>query len=233
MRKHILLRKRRYQNNEQKTGADWLFFLKKLREITVVVPKPIKFSFIVILFLSMAIMNACGQAGTEASADYEETKKMVIDILKTDDGKKALQEVLSDDSMKEKVIMDQQIVTETIQTTLTSDEGTKIWKKSFEDPKFVESVAKSMKEEHAKLLKSLMKDPEYKAMMLEVLKDPEMEKEVTDILKSKEYREHLKKVMTETFESPLFQAKIQDILLKAAAEMDEKSREEKKKEGDE
>ena len=52
-----------------------------------------------------------------------------------------------------------------------------------------------------------------------------MEKEVTDILKSKEYREHLKKVMTETFESPLFQAKIQDILLKAAAEIDEKSRE--------
>ncbi len=229
MRKHTSLRIWRQQHNRQKTGADWLVFSKWPGEML----KPVRFSFIILLFSAMAVLNACAQADTEASADYDETKKMVIDILKTDDGKKALQEVLSDESMKEKIIMDQQIVTETIQTTLTSDEGTKVWKKSFEDPKFVENVAKNMREEHAKLLKSLMKDPEYKALMIEVLKDPEMEKEVTDILKSKEYREHLKKVMTETFESPLFQAKIQDILLKAAAEMDEKSREEKKKEGEE
>jgi spore germination protein D len=55
--------------------------------------------------------------------------------------------------------------------------------------------------------------------MIDVLKNPEIEEEMTTILKSKEYREHLQKVMTETFESPLYKAKIQDMLVKAAGEV--------------
>lgn len=186
--------------------------------------------FTFVLSLLIVSLGGCGQVENAARVDYEETKKMVVDILKTDDGKKALQEVLADDGMKEKLIMDQQVVTDTIQTTLTSDQGTEFWKKSFEDPKFAESMANSMKDGNADLLKGLMKDPEYKGMMLEVFKDPEMEKEVADILKSKEYRDHLQQVMTETFESPLFKAKIQDILLKAATEVKEEGKSKEKKE---
>ncbi|MFE8703885.1 spore germination lipoprotein GerD [Cytobacillus sp. FJAT-54145] len=188
-----------------------------------------KFTLLPIL-LTMLIAG-CAQTETGGEqVDYEETKKMVVDILKTDDGKKALQEVMADDTMKEKLVMDQAVVSSTIQKTLTSDEGKEFWKKSLEDPKFAESVATSMKDGHEQLLKDLMKDPEYKGMMIEVLKDPEIEKEVTNILKSKEYREHLQKVMTETFESPLFKAKIEDILIKAAEEV---AKGEKAKEGGE
>jgi spore germination protein D len=168
------------------------------------------------------LLLAAGCAPTESGGgevDYEETKKMVVDILKTDDGKKAIQEVMGDDGMKEKLIMDQPVVTDTIEKTLTSDKGMEFWKKSFEDPKFAESVAKSMKKENEQLLKNLMKDPEYKGMMIEVMKDPELEKELTTLLKSKEYREHLQKVMSETFESPLFKAKLQALIVKAAEEL--------------
>lgn len=168
------------------------------------------------------LLLAAGCASPAQSAgevDYEETKKMVVDILKTDDGKKAIQEVMGDDGMKEKLIMDQPVVIDTVEKTLTSEKGMEFWKKSFEDPKFAESVAKSMKKENEKLLKDLMKDPEYKGMMMEVMKDPELEKELTTLLKSKEYREHLQKVMTETFESPLFKAKLQALIVKAAEEM--------------
>lgn len=168
------------------------------------------------------LLLAAGCAPTESGGgqvDYEETKKMVVDILKTDDGKKAIQEVMGDDGMKEKLIMDQPVVTDTIEKTLTSDKGMDFWKKSFEDPKFAESVAKSMKKENEQLLKNLMKDPEYKGMMIETMKDPELEKELTTLLKSKEYREHLQKVMTETFESPLFKAKLQALIVKAAEEI--------------
>lgn len=175
-----------------------------------------------ILFPSMLIMMLAGCGSGEAGGnnlDYEQTKKMIVDILKTDDGKKAIQELMEDDKMKQKLVMDQTVVSETIERTLTSDKGTEFWKKSFEDPKFAESIAKSMKKENEKLLKDLMKDPEYRGMMIEVLKDPELEKEVTNVLKSKEYREHLQTVVTETFESPLFKAKIQEILLKAASEV--------------
>ncbi|NQD66237.1 spore gernimation protein GerD [Bacillus haikouensis] len=177
-----------------------------------------KYSFL--FLLAIFLLTACGGGGDTGSSkmDYEETKKMVVDILKTDDGKKAIQEVMADDKMKSELIMDQKVVKDTISKTLTSDKGTEFWKKSFEDPKFAESMAKSMKDGNEKLLKDLMKDPEYQGMMMDLMKDPEYQKELTEALKSKEYREHLQKVVLETFESPLFKAKIQDILLKAAEE---------------
>lgn len=181
--------------------------------------------------LMIILITGCGQTESgNSQMDYDQTKKMVVDILKTDDGKKAIQELMADDKLKQELVMDQAIVAETIEKTLTSEKGTAFWKKSFEDPKFAESIAKSMKKENEKLLKDLMKDPEYKGMMIEVLQDPELEKEVLKILKSKKYREYLQTVLTETFESPLFKVKIQDILLKAADEA--KEGEKGKKEGD-
>jgi spore germination protein D len=173
----------------------------------------------------MVFLTSC--AATEDSGggqiDYEQTKKMVVDILKTDDGKKAIQDVMSDESMKEKLVMDQKVVTDTIQQTLTSDKATEYWKKTFSDPKFAQSVSKNLKSENKKLLKELMNDPEYRGMMIEVFKEPEIQKEMADALKSKEYREHLQKVITETVDSPLFKAKIQELLLKAAEEANSKS----------
>lgn len=192
-----------------------------------------KFSLLPLLLFGLAL-SGCAEEGTgNSQIDYEETKKMVVDILKTDDGKKAIQEVMSDEKMKETLIMDQAVVSDTVEKALTSDKGTEFWKKSFEDPKFSESVAKSMRKENEALLKDLMKDPEYRGMMIEVLKDPELEKEVTTILKSTEYRTHIQAVMTETFESPLFKAKIQESILKAVEEVAKKSgsKEEAKEEG--
>ena len=174
------------------------------------------------LFLILAIFftTSCAQdqASTRGKLDYEETKKMVVDILKTDDGKKALQEVLSDEKLKERLVMDHAVVTETVEKTLTSEKGIEFWKKTFEDPKFAESIAKTMQKENEQLLKNLMNDPEYRGKMIEILKDPELGKEVTNLLKSNEYRDHVKQVVTETLESPLYQTKIQELLLKAAEE---------------
>nr|WP_263323852.1 spore germination lipoprotein GerD [Neobacillus sp. Marseille-Q6967] len=183
----------------------------------------------VIVFLSSCAPAAEGNTGGQV--DYEETKKMVVDILKTDDGKKALQEVMSDDAMKEKLVMDQKVVQDTISTTLTSEQATEFWKKTFNDTEFAKGVAKSMRTENEALLKDLMNDPEYRAMMIEVFKEPEMQKEMADALKSKEYREHLQSVITETLDSPLYKAKMQELLLKAAEEAQAKQEEKPKEEG--
>lgn len=166
----------------------------------------------------MVFLTSCSpnDATGGEQIDYEETKKMVVDILKTDDGKKAIEEVMSSDGMKEKLVMDQQVVTNTIEQTLTSEKATDFWKKTFSDAKFAQSVAKNMQTENQKLLKELMNDPEYRAMMIEVFKEPEIQKEMADALKSKEYREHLQKVITETVDNPLFKVKLQELLLKAA-----------------
>ncbi|MDF0727539.1 spore germination lipoprotein GerD [Cytobacillus sp. S13-E01] len=162
--------------------------------------------------------------------DYEETKKMVVDILKTDDGKKAIDEILTDDKMQQKLVMDQAVVTKSIQETLTSDKGAEFWQKNFEDPKFVESFAKSMQSEHEKIIKELMKDPDYQKMMMEILKNPEMEEEMNKVLRSQEMRAHMQTVITETLESPLFKAKMQELLIKGAEEI-QTEKAEKKEEG--
>ncbi|CAM3930024.1 spore germination lipoprotein GerD [Mesobacillus zeae] len=177
--------------------------------------------FLPVLGLCMLAGCAPAESGGE-QMDYEMTKKMVVDILKTDDGKKAIQEVMSDDGMKEKLVLDQSVVSDTVQNTLVSDKGTQFWNKQFKDPKFAQSMAKSMKTENEQLLKDMMKDPEYRGMMIEVMKDPELEKELVEVLKSKEYRKHMQSVVTETFDSPLFKAKVQDMLIKAASEVPDK-----------
>ena len=181
-----------------------------------------------ITFLSLLIITGCApQQDTSKEIDYDQTKKMVVDILKTDEGKKAIQDVMSDEQLRQELIMDQSVVTETIQSTLTSEKGAEFWKKNFDDPKFAETMAQSMQKQHEQLLKALMNDPEYRAKLMEIIKDPELVEDLTNILKSNEYREHLKTVISETIESPLYQTKIQELLLKAA---ETKATEEKKKE---
>lgn len=176
---------------------------------------------ILLLLPIMLLLTSCAsnESSSGGQIDYEQTKKMVVDILKTDDGKKAIQEVMSDDSMKEKLVMDQKMVSQTIEQTLTSDKATTFWKKTFSDPKFAQGVAKNMRSENEKLLKDLMNDPQYRGMMIQVFKEPEIQKELADALKSKEYREHLQKVIAETIESPLFKVKMQELLLKAAEDV--------------
>ncbi|MCU9615179.1 spore germination lipoprotein GerD [Caldibacillus lycopersici] len=182
-----------------------------------------KKSLIVLLLFCLTIFaNGCSTQNNAAEVDYDETKKMVVDILKTDDGKKALKEVLADEELKQELVMDNTVVADSIAKTLVSDKGKEFWKTSFEDPDFVKAYAESMKTENENLLKGLIKDPEYRTMLVEVLHDPELETELSDLLKSTDYRKHLQSVITETIESPLYQAKIQEILLKAASEQNKK-----------
>lgn len=186
--------------------------------------KPLFMLLFISLFLITCGCSTPGQASDHM--DYEQTKKMVVDILKTDEGKKALREILSEKEFKSEIVMDHSVVSDSIQTTLVSDKGKDFWKSAFEDPDFAKKFAESMKDQNEMLLKQMLNDPEYREKMLELLHDPEMEKEFTHLLKSNEFRKHLESVITETFESPVFQAKIKDILLKAAEEQSNK--EEKK-----
>jgi spore germination protein D len=172
-------------------------------------------SFIGVLLL---LMSACGGEAATKETDYDTTKKMVVDILQTEDGKKALGEILADEKMQQQLVIDSAAVKQSINETLTSDKGTEMWKKLFEDPKFVESYYKSIEEDQKKLMKSLMSDAEYQKQMLDLLQNPEMTEQTLQTLKSQQFRAHLEETIQQTLESPLFQAKIQEILLKAAEE---------------
>lgn len=168
--------------------------------------------FILIIFIA-----SCGnnQEATRDS-DYEQTKNMVVDILRTDEGKKALQEIISDDKMKQHLIIESDVVKEAITEALVSEQGAEMWKKLFEDPSFVESFNKSIAEEQQKLFKHLMNDSEFQKQMLELMQNPEIANQTLSLLKSQQFRAHLEETIQQTIENPIYQAKIQEILLKAA-----------------
>ncbi|PLT31366.1 spore germination lipoprotein GerD [Peribacillus deserti] len=170
-------------------------------------------------FLTLSGCNLAGGSNHEEKVDYEETKKMVMDIIKSEDGKKAFQEVLKDPKIREQFVLDDPLVTNTIQTNLTSDKSKTFWQKNLSDPKFASTYAKSLKSEHEKLLKDLMKDPAYQKQIISLMQDPQLSSSYLKVLQSQQYRDTVQKVMLETMDSPLFKAKMQDTIIKAAEEM--------------
>src|SRR4029078_8397658 len=80
---------------------------------------------------------ACAQEKeAKSELDYDQTKKMIVDILKTDQGKKAIQDVLTDEKMKQALILDETVVKKTIEDALVSEKGQQFWEKLFKDPEF-------------------------------------------------------------------------------------------------
>ena len=172
---------------------------------------------------SIALASGCSEGSDETNADsYSDEKKMIVDVLKTNEGKKAIQEALADEKVKAKLIMDEDTVKKTIEKTLTSKEEMQFWKDAFNDPKFVKALAKGMKSSHTDILKDLMKDPDYISRLTDILKSSDMQKEFVSILKEKDVRKEIKSLVTETLENPLYQDQISEILLKAASDKSSK-----------
>src|SRR5699024_4111159 len=118
--------------------------------------------FISIITIMFIIITGCApDSMSKRELDYEQTKRMVIDILQTDEGKKALREMLQDDKMKQQLVLDSDVVKSAITDALVSEDGTEMWKKLFEDPVFVETFVSSTEEEQEELYKRLMNDAEY------------------------------------------------------------------------
>lgn len=112
------------------------------------------YTFAVIMSLSfiLATLSGCAQTEAQQNTDYEGTKKMVIDLLKTDEGKKALHELIAQEDMREEIVMDSAFVKQTIQDTLTSDEGKKYWQEVMKDLSLRKLLQKACKRRMKKSL---------------------------------------------------------------------------------
>jgi spore germination protein D len=175
------------------------------------------------LLLTVALfVTGCGSSSPQSSSashpDYKSTKAMVLDILQTDDAKKAVANMMKDEKFKANMVLDSSTLRTTMIQTLGNPKSPQM-KQMFESPRFTSQLAKSMKDENKKLMKDLMKDPEYQKMMVSVMKDPEFEKNMMDLMKSSAYRKQTMQVMKESLQSPLFQAEMMKLMTKAAEEM--------------
>ncbi|MDQ0353018.1 spore germination protein D [Alkalibacillus filiformis] len=168
-------------------------------------------------------LTACNGDDQQSSPDYEATKRMVVDILKTDDGKEALKEALSDEELEQKLVLQSDTVNQAIEQTISSDEGKEFWISLFDDPSFVQAYIQATREHDKEIIKGLMSDSNYQDQMISLFHEDEVRELIMQILKSQEYKEHLEESIQETLQSPLFKAQIVEALLKAAQEMEGQS----------
>lgn len=150
------------------------------------------------------------------SPDYESTKRMVTDILKSDEGQKAIIEVISDDKTQQTYVIHDESVKTAVTENLTSEQGKEFWSSMFSDYEFVKEFSEAMMNHQEEIFKRLMADSSYQQQMLELFSNPEFEQIIQSQLKSQKFKGHLEESIQETLESPLFKATVSEIVIQHA-----------------
>ncbi|WP_139492757.1 spore germination lipoprotein GerD [Brevibacillus dissolubilis] len=179
-----------------------------------------RYSFWLFSLIGVSMLLAScggGQQQGVAQPDYKTTKAMVLDIIQTDEAKKAVVDIMKDEKVQQEVVMNPETMRTTLIQSFAKPDNPQI-KEAFQDPKFTGTLAKAMKDEQKKLMKDLMKDPEYQKMLIQTMKDPEFEKNMMDLMKSSAYRKQTMAVMKEALDSPLFEAEMVKLMVKAQEE---------------
>ncbi|WP_379361409.1 MULTISPECIES: spore germination lipoprotein GerD [unclassified Paenibacillus] len=172
------------------------------------------------------LLSSCGAepSGNTQQISYKDMKSMVIDILKTEDAQKALQESsqqlsgYSAQSSKLLSVQDQEEVRLAIKDVISSPDYDKVIKKLMTDTRFAGEFAKAVNKDNKEIHKQLIKDPTYQQELVKTMKNPEMEKLILDVLKSAQYRKEVMSLMQESMQNPLFRLEVLDLMKSAVQE---------------
>lgn len=180
----------------------------------------------ILIIVCLVFLIACTNTTEQAKdREYDTTKRMIVDILQTEDGKKALSEVLNDDAMKQRLVIESDIVKNAVSDQLVSDEGQEVWTNFFNDPKFTASFAAAMEPEHISLLKKMMHDAEFQQQLIVLMQDPELINHLMVQLQSQAFRAHLEGLIEQTLETPAFQEKISEMISQTTEQSSDKTEE--------
>ncbi|GAB6992459.1 spore germination lipoprotein GerD [Paenibacillus pini] len=174
-----------------------------------------------ILGLSAAL-TGCGSEqnySQQPQGDYKEMKTMVVDILKSDEGKKAVEESLKGGSqgggsggMKMMSLQASDDIRTAVKDTLTAPEYKKELEKIMTDPSFAGDFAKAINSQNKEIHKQLIKDPTYQKAVADIMKSPEIMKMFLDLTKTPDFRKQSMTVMQEAMQSPLFRMEVMNLL---------------------
>lgn len=178
---------------------------------------------IVTITCVILLLSACGadsQSGGVQS--YKDTKSMVLDILESEEAKKAIQKASEEQggggAIKLLSTPEGKQIQVAVKDVLTDPSYPKHLEKMMTDPKFAGEFAKAVSKDNKQLHKDLMKDPEYQTMLVEVMKNPEFEKILLDTLKGKAYRKQAMTIFKEALENPLFKTELMELMKKVMEE---------------
>ncbi|MGI2295861.1 spore germination lipoprotein GerD [Paenibacillus sp. GXUN7292] len=186
----------------------------------------VRWMLLLILTIFTMLVAGCGSEPSNNSqqTSYKDMKSMVIDILKTEDAQKALQQSseqmsgYSAHSSKLLSIQDQEEVRLAVKDVISSPDYDKVIKKLMTDTRFAGEFAKAVNKENKDIHKELIKDPQYQAEMIKTLKTPEMDKLILEVLKSTQYRKELMSIMQDAMQNPIFRLELLDLMKTAVKE---------------
>jgi spore germination protein D len=166
------------------------------------------------------LLTACGSDSQSGGMqNYKDTKSMVLDILESEEAKKAIQKASAQQSsggggIKLLSTPEGKQIQIAVKDVLTDPSYPKHLEKMMTDPKFAGEFAKAVTKENKQLHKDLMKDPEYQTMLVEVMKNPEFENILLDTLKGTAYRKQSMMVFQESLKNPLFKIELMGLMKK-------------------
>lgn len=165
----------------------------------------------------LAVLGACSPSPKPESKqqDYQETKQMIVDVLQSQEGKKAFQELLKEPEFRNEIIINDHEFEQAFQKLLTDPKMSKQLETVLAKTEVASNFAKVTQKEQAQLSKQLMKDPEYQKMMMDLWKDPEYTKQLLQLMKSQDYRKQTMKVMEEALDNPMFKEKFSKLMEEA------------------
>ncbi|WP_314590952.1 spore germination lipoprotein GerD [Paenibacillus terrigena] len=191
----------------------------------------------IVLILTLTL-TACmsEQQTSSAQPDYKEMKAMVVDILKTEEAQKAIQQSSGSSGSTQMQMLSSPVGKEQIRTavkdTLTSPEYNKELEKIMKDPKFAGEFASAINKDNKKIHKELIKDPVYQQSVADILKSPDLSKMYLDLTKTPEFRKQVMTIVKDSMSSPLFKMQIMELLTKVVQEeLQPKQQEQGKKKG--
>ncbi|OAB29307.1 spore gernimation protein [Paenibacillus macquariensis subsp. defensor] len=180
-------------------------------------------------------LTACGseQSSSSSQMGYKEMKSMVVDILKSDEGKKAVEEAINGGEtgamgMKMLSSASSEEIRTAVKDTITAPEYDKKLEKIMTDPKFAGDFAKAISSQSKELHQQLIKDPTYQKSVTDIMKSPEVTKMFLDLTKSSDFRKQTMSIMTEAMQNPLFKMEVLG-LLKSVVQSELKPKDEKEK----
>jgi len=187
----------------------------------------VRYAWAGVLGALLLIAAGCGGeqsgGGGSQTMSYKDMKSMVIDILKTEDAQKALQESATSASggstgLQALSVQGQEQVRLAVKDVLVSPDYNKVIEKLMTDPKFAGEFAKAVNKQNKQIHKELMKDPTYQQDLIQVMKNPEMDKVILDVMQSPQFRKQIVTVMQQSIQSPIIKLQMYELLQKAVHE---------------
>jgi spore germination protein D len=171
-----------------------------------------------------ATLAGCGSepsGGGGQTIEYRDMKQMVIDILKTEDAQKALQEqsrISGVGGFQTLSATDRENIKLSIKEVLLSPDAATLLEELMTDTRFAGEFAKAVNKENKQIHKDLLKDPSYRQDLVSVFKGPEMEQVILEALNSPNYRKRIVTIMQESLQSPMIKLQLYELLRQAVRE---------------